>query len=87
MSDAEPYRTKEEVAVKKEEDPIVLVKNRILESKWATEEELDAIEQKSRAFVDECEAFAEESSLPTVDKIYEYVYSEPNYPFLDKLEN
>ena len=87
MSDAEPYRTKEEVAVKKEEDPIVLVKNRILENKWATEEELDAIEQKSRDFVDVCEAFAEESSYPTLDKVYEYVYSEPNYPFIDKLEN
>ena len=87
MSDAEPYRTKEEVAVKKEEDPIVLVKNRILENKWATEEELDAIEQKSRDFVDVCEAFAEESPYPTLDKVYEYVYSEPNYPFIDKLEN
>jgi pyruvate dehydrogenase E1 component alpha subunit len=85
MSDAEPYRTKEEV--KKEEDPIVLVKNRILENKWATEEELDAIEQKSRDFVDVCEAFAEESPYPTLDKVYEYVYSEPNYPFIDKLEN
>ncbi len=87
MSDAEPYRTKEEVAVKKEEDPIVLVKNRILENKWATEEELDAIEQKYRDFVDVCEAFAEESPYPTLDKVYEYVYSEPNYPFIDKLEN
>ena len=87
MSDAESYRTKEEVAVKKEEDPIVLVKNRILENKWATEEELDAIEQKSRDFVDVCEAFAEESPYPTLDKVYEYVYSEPNYPFIDKLEN
>ena len=87
MSDAEPYRTKEEDSVKKEEDPIVLVKNRILENKWATEEELDAIEQKSRDFVDVCEAFAEESPYPTLDKVYEYVYSEPNYPFIDKLEN
>ena len=87
MSDAEPYRTKEEVAVKKEEDPIVLIKNRILENKWATEEELDAIELKSREFVEECEAFAEESPYPTADKVYEYVYSEPDYPFLDKLEN
>ena len=87
MSDAEPYRTKEEVAVKKEEDPIVLVKNRILENKWATEEELDAIEQKSRDFVDVCEAFAEESPYPTLDKVYEYLHSEPNYPFIDKLEN
>ena len=87
MSDAEPYRTKEEVAVKKEEDPIVLVKNRILENKWATEEELEAIEEKSKMFVEECEAFAEESPYPSAEKVYEYVYSEPNYPFLDKLEN
>lgn len=87
MSDAEPYRTKEEVALKKEEDPIVLVKNRILENKWATEEELEAIEEKSKMFVEECEAFAEESPYPDAEKVYEYVYSEPNYPFLDKLEN
>ena len=87
MSDAEPYRTKEEVALKKEEDPIVLVKNRILENKWATEEELESIEEKSKMFVEECEAFAEESPYPSAEKVYEYVYSEPNYPFLDKLEN
>lgn len=87
MSDAEPYRTKEEVALKKEEDPIVLVKKRILENKWATEEELEAIEEKSKMFVEECEAFAEESPYPNAEKVYEYVYSEPNYPFLDKLEN
>ena len=87
MSDAEPYRTKEEVALKKEEDPIVLVKNRILENKWATEVELEAIEEKSKMFVEECEAFAEESPYPNAEKVYEYVYSEPNYPFLDKLEN
>lgn len=87
MSDAEPYRTKEEVALKKEEDPIVLVKNRILENKWATEEELEAIEEKSKMFVEECEAFAEQSPYPDAEKVYEYVYSEPNYPFLDKLEN
>jgi pyruvate dehydrogenase E1 component alpha subunit len=43
--------------------------------------------QKSRDFVDVCEAFAEESPYPTLDKVYEYVYSEPNYPFIDKLEN
>ena len=75
MSDAEPYRTKEEVALKKEEDPIVLVKNRILENKWATEEELEAIEEKSKMFVEEWEAFAEESPYPNAEKVYEYVYS------------
>lgn len=87
MSDAEPYRSKDEVALKKEEDPIVLVKNRILKNKWASEEELEAMEEKSRAFVDECEAFAENSPYPAPEKMYEYIYSEPNYPFLDQLEN
>jgi pyruvate dehydrogenase E1 component alpha subunit len=37
MSDAEPYRSKEEVAVHKNDDPIELVKHRILENGWATE--------------------------------------------------
>lgn len=87
MSDAEPYRTKEEVAIKKEEDPIVLVKNKILKNKWASEEELEAMEEKAKAFVEECEAFAENSPYPSTEKVYEYVYSEPNYPFLDQLEN
>lgn len=31
MSDAEPYRTKEEVGMMKNEDPIELVKSRILQ--------------------------------------------------------
>ncbi len=87
MSDAEPYRTKEEVAMKKEEDPIQHVKAKILENAWATEQELEAIEEKSKMFVEECEEFAENSPYPDLDKVYEYVYSEPNYPFLDKLEN
>ena len=49
MSDAEPYRTKEEVAMKKEEDPIQFVRARILENAWATEQELEAIEEKSKS--------------------------------------
>ena len=87
MSDAEPYRTKEEVAMKKDEDPIQHGKAKILENAWATEQELEAIEEKSKMFVEECEEFAENSPYPDLDKVYEYVYSEPNYPFLDKLEN
>src|SRR5690625_6376560 len=43
MSDAEPYRTKEEVEQYKKEDPILLMKDIILKKKYATEEELDKI--------------------------------------------
>jgi pyruvate dehydrogenase E1 component alpha subunit len=87
MSDAEPYRTKEEVAMHKNDDPIELIKARILEHNWATEEELEVIENKSRDFVDECVEFMENSPYPTKDKVYEYVYSQENYPFVDQFEN
>lgn len=87
MSDAEPYRSKDEVAQFKLEDPIEIVKHRLLENKWATQEELDALEEKSRAFVEECVEFMEESPYPDASKLYDYVYSTPDYPFINKLEN
>lgn len=87
MSDAEPYRTKEEVGMMKNEDPIELVKSRILENNWATETELEAIDEKSKEFVEECVEFMENSAYPDVSQVYDFVYSEPDYPFIDKLEN
>ncbi|MDO4763536.1 MAG: pyruvate dehydrogenase (acetyl-transferring) E1 component subunit alpha [Flavobacteriaceae bacterium] len=87
MSDAEAYRTKEEVAEAKNEDPIELVKGRILDNQWATEEELEIIENKVKDFINECEKFAEESPYPDTEVMYKYVYSQQDYPFLDKLEN
>ena len=86
MSDAEAYRTKDEVAEAKNDDPILLVKNRILENNWATENELEEIENKVKIFIDECENFAEESPFPDTEVMYKYVYSQTDYPFLDKLE-
>ena len=86
MSDAEAYRTKDEVAEAKNDDPILLVKNRILENNWATENELEEIENKVKIFVDECENFAETSPFPDTEVMYKYVYSQTDYPFLDKLE-
>lgn len=88
MSDAEPYRTKEEVnEVKEHEDPIDLVKRRILENNWATEEELKEVDKQAKQFVQECADYAEESPFPEADQVYQYVYSEGNYPFLDQYEN
>jgi len=86
MSDAEAYRTKDEVAEAKNDDPILIVKNRILENNWATENELEEIENKVKIFIDECENFAEESPFPDTEVMYKYVYSQTDYPFLDKLE-
>lgn len=86
MSDAEAYRTKDEVVDAKNNDPILLVKNRILENNWATEDKLETLENKAKIVIDECEKFAEESPFPDSEIMYKYVYSQIDYPFLDKIE-
>lgn len=87
MSDAEQYRSKEEVELHKQDDPIQLVKQRILENEWATEAELEEVDNKSRDFVEDCIEFMENSPYPDPSKIYDYVYAQEDYPFLDKVEN
>lgn len=87
MSDAEPYREKEEVEQYKEEDPILQVKEVILKNEWATEEELNAIVDRVKERVEECEKFAEESDFPPKEQIYDMVYAQDDYPFLDQYEN
>ena len=87
MSDAEPYRTKDEVNHYKEDDPIGMVERKILENEWATQEELDQIMENVIERVQECVDFAENSPFPDKDLIYSMVYEQEDYPFLDKLEN
>ncbi|RQP08768.1 MAG: pyruvate dehydrogenase (acetyl-transferring) E1 component subunit alpha [Chryseobacterium sp.] len=87
MSDAEPYRSKEEVSIKKEDDPIETVKGRILANGWATEDELKSIDDNSKAFVEECVDFMEQSDYPNPEQMYDLVYSQQDYPFVDKYEN
>ena len=86
MSDAEPYRTKEEVEEHRKTDPIDLVKHRILENGWATEEELQKLDAQSKERVEECVEFMENSPYPDPEKIYEYVYAQDDYPFVDLYE-
>lgn len=87
MSDAEPYRTRDEVDEHKNEDPILLVQHRILENKYATQKELDKITDEIKAEILEIEKFAEESPFPPVDFIHKFTYSQENYPYLDQIEN
>lgn len=86
MSDAQHYRTKEEVAKKQEEDPISYVLHQIYENDWATQDEIKKINQRVKDLVDECEKFAEESPYPEKNVMFDSVYEQQDYPFLsDKL--
>ncbi|WP_298326893.1 pyruvate dehydrogenase (acetyl-transferring) E1 component subunit alpha [uncultured Dokdonia sp.] len=82
MSDAQHYRTKDEVAEYQKIDPITQVKETILEKGYATEEEIKVMDKRVKARVAECEKFAEESPFPDVNVMYDVVYDQEEYPFI-----
>jgi pyruvate dehydrogenase E1 component alpha subunit len=61
-------------------DPITFSLDVIME-KYATEEEIDVIDQRVKRFVQECVDFAEESDYPPIQQLYDVVYEQENYPF------
>jgi pyruvate dehydrogenase E1 component alpha subunit len=82
MSDPQKSRTKEEVNEYLEKDPILHVRNVLLEQGWATEASLKEVEKEVKDLVEESVKFAEESPLPDASELYEDVYSEP-YPYVN----
>ena len=82
MSDAQHYRTKEEVEEYKKIDPITQVLDIIKENKYASDAEIENIDNRVRDLVAECEKFAEESPYPDLSVMYDVVYDQADYPFL-----
>ena len=82
MSDAQLYRSKDEIEEYKKIDPITQVLDVIKENNYATEEEIEAIDQRVKDLVQECVDFAEESEFPEVEQLYDVVYDQENYPFI-----
>ena len=82
MSDPASYRTKEEVESYKKLDPIELVLATIHKNNYANDKELEAIEQKIKATVEESVKFAEESPYPDPAEIYNDVYVQKDYPYI-----
>ena len=80
MSDAQKYRTKEEV---EEYRKIVLLPvKEIILGRNATEKKLEEIDAKVKALVADCEKFAESSPFPEKSIMYDAVYEQEDYPFL-----
>lgn len=82
MSDPAKYRTKEEVEHYKALDPVENVLNTIIKNKYATTEELEAINNKVKAIVDEAVQFAEDSNYPDPSELYKDVYVQADYPYI-----
>ncbi|HEX6913720.1 MAG TPA: pyruvate dehydrogenase (acetyl-transferring) E1 component subunit alpha [Chitinophagaceae bacterium] len=82
ISDPQKYRTKEEVEEYKAKDPIAMVLSTIKQNKFATEEEIRAIDERINAVVEESVRFAEESPWPDDSEVLKDVYIDQNYPFI-----
>jgi pyruvate dehydrogenase E1 component alpha subunit len=74
ISDPQKYRTKEEVDEYKGKDPIEAILHTIQKENLATQEELDAINQRVDALVEDSVRFAEESPWPNDDEVLKDVY-------------
>jgi pyruvate dehydrogenase E1 component alpha subunit len=82
ISDPQKYRTKEEVEEYKQRDPIEMVKKTLLDNKFATAEEIAAIDKRVEQEVEESVKFAEESPWPDDSEVLKDIYVDQNYPYI-----
>ncbi len=82
MSDPAKYRTKEEVEGYKAQDPIQRVLATIVKQKFATDTDLENINTRVIAQVEECVKFAEESPFPDASELFKDIYEQEDYPFI-----
>jgi TPP-dependent pyruvate/acetoin dehydrogenase alpha subunit len=74
-SDANRYRTQEEIEAWKQKCPIKRFRGLLIEEGTLTEEEADEVERDAIAAIEAAVAFAEASPEPTVETIEEGVYA------------
>jgi len=76
MGDPERYRQKDEVEKWQEEDPIGIYRRELLKGKKATKEELDDLEIKVEAEVQDAIEFAEASPEPAPEELFTHIYAD-----------
>jgi len=76
MGDPEKYREKDEVEKWQEEDPIGIYRRHLLKEKISTSEELDELEGKVEAEIQDAVEFAESSPEPAPEELFTDIYAE-----------
>jgi pyruvate/2-oxoglutarate/acetoin dehydrogenase E1 component/TPP-dependent pyruvate/acetoin dehydrogenase alpha subunit len=74
-SDPRAYRTKDEEAAWKERDPIPNFSRWLVENELASQEEVDAIEEKAEDAIETATQFALDSNFPDPAELEKFVYS------------
>jgi len=79
-SDPRAYRTKEEEKAWRDRDPITVLSKKLLDEKLATQEQLDAIQDKADEIIENATRFGIDSPWPDVADLTRDVYVEESYP-------
>ena len=74
MSDPATYRTKEEVSEMKNNDPVLSMKNTLIDEYQIEDQKISDIESSIKKQVKEEEKFALESSLPELKELFTEIY-------------
>ena len=74
-SDAQLYRTKEEVAAWKEKCPIARHRSYLIEKSLFSAESLDELDSRAKKAIEDAVAFAEASGELSIDRIFDDVYA------------
>ena len=82
MSDPQKYRTKEELEEYKEKDPIEHTLRILQRDFQVTDAEVETIQNRVKAEVEESVQFAEDSPWPSDDELLKDVYIQEDYPFI-----
>ncbi len=82
MSDAQHYRTKEEVKEYQKIDPINTTLEYIKQNNYASDKEIEAINEEVKKTIEDAVKYAEESPFPVVQDLYDSVYEQEDYPFI-----
>jgi pyruvate dehydrogenase E1 component alpha subunit len=77
MGDPERYRKPEEIKKYQENDPIGIYRRHLLENEIAKEGELDDLDTRAEAEIQEAVEFAESSPDPEPEALFEHIYVEP----------
>lgn len=75
-SDPGKYRTREEVELWKQKDPIENLRNYLIENNIASAEELEEIQAQVKEAVEASVKFAEESPFPPLESAFEDIYAD-----------
>ena len=82
MSDPAKYRSKEEMEEYKLQDPVETTLRKLKEEYKVPDKDIEVINERVKAQVEESVQFAEESPWPNDDEVYKDVYAQEDYPFI-----